>query len=77
MESTAQHRTITQEDKPDQQQRNPNEVYKPMGTHKTEEEMKKIVDDGEGHYDKDGFYILPDGSFYDPYGYYFSEDGYD
>lgn len=48
-----------------------------MGEHKTEEEMKEIVDHGDGYYDKDGFYILPDGSFYDTYGYYFGPDGYD
>lgn len=39
--------------------------------------MKEIVDHGDGYYDKDGFYILSDGSFYDTYGYYFGPDGYD
>ena len=48
-----------------------------MGTHKTNEEMKEIIDLGEGHYDEQGFYILGDGSFYDPYGYYFDHEGYD
>jgi hypothetical protein len=31
----------------------------------------------DGHYDKDGFYLLKDGSFYDPLGYYFNKDGLD
>ena len=48
-----------------------------MGEHKTEEEMKEIVDHGDGYYDDSGFYVLPDGSFYDTYGYYFGPDGYD
>jgi hypothetical protein len=31
----------------------------------------------KGYYDKYGFFILEDGSFYDPYGYYFDAEGYD
>lgn len=31
----------------------------------------------EGKYDEDGFYNLPDKSFYDPAGYFFNKDGYD
>ena len=31
----------------------------------------------EGHFDEDGFFILKDGSFYDPHGYYFDCDGLD
>jgi hypothetical protein len=27
----------------------------------------------EGYYDKDGFFIMPQGDFIDPYGYYFDE----
>ena len=30
-----------------------------------------------GNYDEDGFYILPDKSFYDPLGYFFDQDGND
>ena len=33
----------------------------------TREEVEQIP----GYYDADGFYILEDGSFYDPNGYYF------
>jgi hypothetical protein len=36
-------------------------------------EIEKI----KGEYDKDGFYVLPDGDFYDPNGYYFDKEGYD
>lgn len=32
---------------------------------------------GKGTYDQDGFYNLPDKSFYDPAGYYFNKSGYD
>lgn len=31
----------------------------------------------EGNYDKDDFYILKDGDFFDSYGYYFDKDGFD
>ena len=31
----------------------------------------------EGKFDEDGFYILADGDFYDPLGYYFDKQGYD
>ena len=31
----------------------------------------EIETNKEGKYDHDGFYMLPDGSFYDPLGYYF------
>lgn len=30
-----------------------------------------------GKYDEYGFYILPDGDFYDPDGVYFDAEGYD
>lgn len=39
----------------------------------TEEEIKTK----EGAFDEDGFYILPDKSYYDPLGYFFDKDGYD
>jgi hypothetical protein len=41
-------------------------------------ERKEIEEKHEGSYDDDGFYILEDGSFFDPWGYKFSmaEDGY-
>lgn len=35
------------------------------------------IEASEGKYDKDGFYILPDGSFYDYQGYYFNKEGFD
>jgi len=38
-----------------------------MGTIHTKEQILE----NEGYYDKDGFYVLADGSFYDPSGYYF------
>ena len=31
----------------------------------------------KGAYDEDGFFILPDKSFYDNLGYYFDRYGYD
>jgi hypothetical protein len=31
----------------------------------------------EGKFDEDDFYILKDGDFYDPLGYYFDKDGFD
>jgi hypothetical protein len=31
----------------------------------------------QGHYDKDGFFILPDGDFFDKDGFYFDTEGYD
>ena len=38
---------------------------------------KEEIEANEGKYDNDGFYILPDGSFYDYQGYYFDKDGFD
>ena len=35
------------------------------------------IEKHEGKYDNDGFYILKDGDFFDPYGYYFDENGLD
>ena len=37
------------------------------------EYSKKEVESYEGKYDKDGFYILKDGDFFDPYGFYFDK----
>lgn len=37
------------------------------------EEVKKL----EGEFDQDGFYILKEGGYYDPLGYYFDKDGFD
>lgn len=51
--------------------------YQPMGKKLTKEEMKQLVDKNEGKFDDDGFYILPDGSFYDKQGYIFDAEGYD
>lgn len=41
------------------------------------EYSKKEVESYEGKYDKDGFYILKDGDFFDPYGFYFDKQGKD
>ena len=38
---------------------------------------KEEIDKLPGEYDKYGFYILGDGSFYDPDGYFFDTEGYD
>lgn len=48
-----------------------------MGLPKTEEEQKKYPGYAEGKLDEQGFYVLPDGSFFDPDGYYFDQEGYD
>ena len=34
-------------------------------------------DDTEGEYDEEGFFITPNGSFWDPDGIYFNNEGYD
>ena len=36
-----------------------------------------FTDDIEGDYDEDGFFITPNGSFWDPDGVYFNRQGYD
>lgn len=41
----------------------------------TKDEIQKLNPDGT--FDEDGFYILKEGDFYDPLGYYFDKDGYD
>jgi len=38
---------------------------------------KAEINSYKGKHDKDGFYILPDGDFFDPYGYYFDKEGVD
>ena len=38
---------------------------------------KEKIEEQEGYYDDFGFYILPDGDFYDHNGYYFDKEGYD
>ena len=37
------------------------------------EEIKKLA----GHFDDDGFYILDEGGFYDPAGFYYDKNGVD
>ena len=40
--------------------------------------IEKIFNDEiEGEYDEEGFFITPDGSFWDPDGVYFNNEGYD
>ena len=41
------------------------------------EEEKKFEPPKEAKEDADGFWIMPDGSFYDPDGYHFDKDGKD
>lgn len=41
------------------------------------EYSKKEVESFKGKYDADGFYILPDGDFFDSYGFYFDKNGKD
>ena len=41
------------------------------------EYSKKEVETYDGSYDKDGFFILKDGDFFDPYGFYFDKSGCD
>ena len=36
---------------------------------------KEDIEKQKGKYDEDGFYILEDGGFYDPNGYYFDKKG--
>lgn len=38
---------------------------------------REEIEQLKGEYDADGFYVLEDGSFYDPNGYYFDHEGYD
>ncbi len=44
---------------------------------KGEIHTKEDIEQHEGYYDEDGFYVMGDGSFYDPNGYYFDQEGYD
>ena len=40
--------------------------------------IEKIFNDEiEGEYDEEGFFVTPDGSFWDPDGVYFNNEGYD
>lgn len=49
-----------------------------MGIAITDEEYEKIIaENPEGREDSNGFFIFPDGSFYDPEGYKFDLNGYD
>ena len=38
---------------------------------------KELTDEVEGEYDDDGFFITPNGSFWDPDGVYFNREGFD
>ena len=35
------------------------------------------IENNDGKYDDDGYYILPDGDYFDAEGYYYYVDGYD
>lgn len=41
----------------------------------TKEEIEKEYPDGK--FDEDGFYLLKDGDFFDPFGFYFDTNGFD
>lgn len=38
---------------------------------------RQEIENRPGQYDKDSFYILPAGDFFDPNGFYFDKKGYD
>ena len=38
---------------------------------------KELTDEVEGEYDDDGFFVTPNGSFWDPDGVYFNSEGFD
>jgi len=38
---------------------------------------KAEIEASEGKFDKDGFYILTDGSYYDYQGFFFDKNGFD
>lgn len=38
---------------------------------------REEIEAQKGDYDEDGFYVLEDESFYDPWGYWFDSHGYD
>lgn len=38
---------------------------------------KEVIVKKKGSYDQDNFYILEDESFYDPFGFYFNQEGRD
>ena len=37
---------------------------------------KSYIEDQNGKYDQDGFYILSEGGFFDDHGYHFNKDGF-
>lgn len=54
------------------------EITTPIATEQrahylSRQEIEKLT----GYYDKDGFYVLPDGDCYDLNGFYFDPEGYD
>ena len=46
-------------------------------TNKAEPLTQEEIESFEGHYDKDEFYHLKSGGFYDIAGFYFDKDGFD
>lgn len=67
------HRTINREDSKKEQAGSTNADARPMGVPYSLEEIKGM----KGDYDEDGFYVLEDGTFFDPWGYKFDAEGYD
>ena len=55
---------------------NPNQANKPSFK-KDDFIEREWTEDTKGEYDKDGFFITPNGSFWDPDGVYFNKEGYD
>ena len=48
-----------------------------MGIPYSLEEILKLKEENNGYYDDDGFCIMENGEFFDPWGYKFDPDGYD
>lgn len=72
------HRTVT--NKPEQENPNKKEGvdYKPMGIPDVSYlKLQALLYKGEVFLDEEGFYCYGDGSFYDPDGFYFDQEGYD
>ena len=55
---------------------NPNQANKPSFK-KDYFIEREWTEDTKGEYDKDGFFVTPNGSFWDPDGVYFNKEGYD
>jgi len=52
-----------------------NSQLKPMP--RVKKYTRQEIENRPGNYDKDNFYILEGGGFFDPQGFYFDKNGYD